>query len=459
MLAVAGVLCLAFGSRGYTEPAAHRAVGLSNAPLATPLWSPRRVPALFGHAVAAANLQRRLAAITAPYPGCVSVDTEAGPVARVGAGRAFAGASTQKLLTAAAALAVLGAHHRFETRAVSDATVAGGVLAGDLTIVGGGDPVLTSASAPSRPGAPSTSLADLADAIVRAGVHRIDGALVADDSRYGRERSVPDWSASEVAQGDAVAIGALIVDGARGDDGRADPDPALTTVQKLATLLEARGVDIANGVSDPARAASDRSHEIAKVQSPPLAAILEQMLTVSNNETAELLAREVGLVRGGAGTTAAGAREIPAVLARVGVPVAGVTLHDGSGLAPDDRVTCEALSAVVALGTQARFATIGSGLAIAGRSGTLAGRFVGTSLAGRLRAKTGHIDGAVGLAGIVAARPSGGVRAGSVDIRFAFLANGNFSTATGENLQDQIAEAIGEYVDAPVTPNAVPAPL
>jgi D-alanyl-D-alanine carboxypeptidase/D-alanyl-D-alanine-endopeptidase (penicillin-binding protein 4) len=181
------------------------------------------------------------------------------------------------------------------------------------------------------------------------------------------------------------------------------------------------------------------------------------MLTVSNNETAELLTREVGFRQSGAGTTAAGTHAIPTVLARLGVPTAAVDLHDGSGLSPDDRVTCPALEGVIALGRRARFRPILDGLAVAGRSGTLAGRFNGTSLAGRLRAKTGHISGVVGLAGIVehaAAAPTA-ARGGA---RFAFVANGNFSTADGESLQDRIATAIAAYVDEPSAPDPLPDP-
>ena len=183
------------------------------------------------------------------------------------------------------------------------------------------------------------------------------------------------------------------------------------------------------------------------------------MLTASNDETAELLTREVGRVRADVGTTAAGTLEIPAVLPTLGVPVRGVVLHDGSGLAPDDRITCASLLGVVSLATQARFSPITQGLPVAGQSGTLAGRLVGTPLAGRLRAKTGHIDGVVGLAGFVdAATPAGHPSRDDQLIRFAFLANGNFSTAAGETLQDQIAETIGDYLDAPNPVDLVPAP-
>ena len=353
---------------------------------------------------------------------------------------------------------MLGAEHRFETRAVTSAPLQHGTLEGDLTIVGGGDPVLTTSSAPSTATAPNTPLPALADAIVDAGVARIDGALVADDSRYDRARAVPDWKPNYVSEGDVGALGALIINGGRGDDGIAAADPALDTVEQLASLLAARGVTISAGAIDPGRASASGERELAHVESPPLGQIVEQMLTVSNDETAELLAREVGRVRGGTGTTAAGTHAIVSVLSGLGVPVGGVVLHDGSGLAPDDRITCASLLAAVALGNQPRFSAIMQGLPVAAESGTLASRFVGTTLAGRLRAKTGHIDGVVGLAGVIEAAGSAGHAPRGVPVRFAFLANGNFSTTEGETLQDEIAEAIGDSLDAPSPRDVVPAP-
>ncbi len=421
--------------------------------LATPLWSARRVAPVFENAANAASLDRQLTAITAPVTGCAAVDTPTGPAASIAADRPLAGASTQKLLVAAAALAVLGPHHRFETRAMTSAPLRDGTLAGDLVVVGGGDPVLTTSDAPSTAAAPNTPLAGLADAIVGAGVRRIDGALVADDSRYDRTRAVADWKPVYVAEGDVGALGALIVNGGRSDDGIAAADPALDVVRQLATLLAARGVTISGGPVDPGRPAA-AVHEIARVASPPLDEIVEQMLTVSNDETAELLTREVGLARARTGSTIAGTRVIPQVLARMGVPVHGLVLHDGSGLAPDNRITCASLLGVVALGSQPKFSAILTGLPVAGRTGTLIGRFDGTSLFGRLRAKTGHIDGVVGLAGIIAGMPPHDAQ----NVRFSFMANGNFSTADGETLQDRVAEAIGGYLDAPAEPHLVPAP-
>jgi D-alanyl-D-alanine carboxypeptidase len=114
---------------------------------------------------------------------------------------------------------------------------------------------------------------------------------------------------------------------------------------------------------------------------------------------------------------------------------------------------------VVALGSKAKFAAILDGLAIAGESGTLGGRLVGTDLVGRLRAKTGHIDGVVGLAGVIdRASPATKPQVNAPEVRFAFLANGGFSTTVGETMQDDVAEAIGTFVDAPAAPDPVPAP-
>jgi D-alanyl-D-alanine carboxypeptidase len=77
-------------------------------------------------------------------------------------------------------------------------------------------------------------------------------------------------------------------------------------------------------------------------------------------------------------------------------------------------------------------------------------RFGGSQLAGRLRAKTGTLAGVVGLAGLVDA---------PTNERFAFLANGDFSMAGGEALQEAV---LGPIVAAPAQRAAaatlVPAP-
>jgi D-alanyl-D-alanine carboxypeptidase/D-alanyl-D-alanine-endopeptidase (penicillin-binding protein 4) len=441
--------CVAFGVRADPAPASAQTPRVAPRSAETPLLSARRVPALFVDAVASVRLRDLLATVVAPVDACVTVNNGLTPLVRINPDRPLAAASTQKLLVAAAALSVLGAGYHFTTRVVSAGALEGNVLTGDLIVVGGGDPTLTTAT---DPGPVATALSTLADAIVAAGVTRIDGALVATDNRYDRERAIADWTPGEIAEGDSGALGALVVDGGyRG--GVPASDPALDTAQQLADLLTARNVNISGGVTHTEEPVPAGAHEIAHVESPSLSAIVEEMLTVSNNETAELLTRELGFERSGTGTTATGTDAVRIALAHLGVPVSGVDLHDGSGLAPSDRVTCAALLRVVELSARPQFTAIDHGLPIAGRSGTLISRFTGTSLVDRLRAKTGHITGVVGLAGVIDAASRRGASP-----RFAFVANGGFSTEGGAQLQDEIGAAIGAYPDAPAPAALVPAP-
>ena len=100
-------------------------------------------------------------------------------VAAHNADEAFIPASVTKIGTGLAALSVLGGDHRFKTRVLSDSRIRGGVLRGDLTLQGGGDPLLRSAH-----------LMNLCLALRRKGVRRIEGRLIADDARGPRQRGI-----------------------------------------------------------------------------------------------------------------------------------------------------------------------------------------------------------------------------------------------------------------------------
>ncbi len=435
LLCAAGAIALVLFARPSDERASATA---AEAPVRTPLMSPRRARPLFVAALGRARLQKELTEIAAPYDACVAVDDESGPLARVDADVPLVPASNDKLLTAAAALEVLGPDHRFTTRALIDG-------AGHLVLVGGGDPMLT--SDPAQP-APATQLDELARAVVASG-RPITGSLLVDDSRFDAARVVPDWKLNYVTEGDVGPLGALTVDGGFVNPVSHTPatDPALLAGTRFQELLRAKGMTI-GGTPSHTVAPAD-AQEIAHVDSAPLSAIVEQMLTTSNNYTAELVTRELGVATSKTGTTAAGTRAIVDTLASLGVPTTGMTLHDGSGLAPDNRVTCDALLRVLTLTSRAKFVAIDRGLPIAGRTGTLAFRFLGDPLTGKLRAKTGSINGVVSLSGTIDAGPRP---------RFAFIANGGFSTAGGGQLQDEVAHAVGRYPDSSNTEGLVPAP-
>ncbi len=142
LCAIGGAAALVTGLRDDRVAAATPRPPAPSVP--TPLASARRFPILFIEPVALARLQGSLAAIGPPAATCVAVDGATGPLVRIDATAPLAPASTEKLLTAAAALDVLGADHRFRTVVSTTAAVQDGTLTGDLFLVGGGDPVLTS---------------------------------------------------------------------------------------------------------------------------------------------------------------------------------------------------------------------------------------------------------------------------------------------------------------------------
>ena len=65
------------------------------------------------------------------------------------------------------------------------------------------------------------------------------------------------------------------------------------------------------------------------------------MLATSDNNTAELLVKELGVAGGVGGTREAGLAVMTSTLQGWGIPMAGVVLADGSGLSNDNRVTCQ----------------------------------------------------------------------------------------------------------------------
>jgi len=452
--AIALVVALAAGSSGGSSGSVASAT--SAAALTTPLWSVRRVPEPVVEAVGAQHLQ---AALDAAAPGdgtCFVVNAGNHTIATHGADTPLIGASTQKLLVAAAALSVLGPDSTFQTKAVASAPPSGGTV-DQVWLVGGGDPVLATGdyaaflqSQPKTKGDVTTSLESLADAVVAKGVRSIPGGVVGDDSRYDQQRYLPTWKDTYRTDGEIGPISALTVnDGfSTWSPSRKVPvdDPTRNAAAELTDLLKARGVQV--GSPSTGTAPGDAT-EIAAISSPPLRDVVHSMLSSSDNLTAEMLTKELGVQTSKEGTTQAGVAAISAKLEALGVPLADGALKDGSGLDRGNRVTCANLVAALTLAQRPEFATLYDGLPVAGRNGTLVGDFLGTPLEGNFRGKTGSLDGVTGLTGVFDL----GRR-----IQFAFLDNGQFGETQGEVIREGIGDIIGRYPDAPPVDVLVPAP-
>jgi D-alanyl-D-alanine carboxypeptidase/D-alanyl-D-alanine-endopeptidase (penicillin-binding protein 4) len=429
----------------------------------TPLLSVRRLPEFATQDIADRRLRQSLTDIVdrAPADTCLVVDAGGRPIIAQDATQGLIPASNEKLVVVAAALAELGPRFRYTTTVVGPNPNGQGVVNGDIWLVGGGDPVLATqayAEASEKQAEAHTRLEDLADALADAGVRRVNGRVLGDESRYDRSRFVGDWPSRFVDQNQTGPLSALSVNDAFSSFPTvADPgapetrsaDPAALAAQHLVDLLRRRGITVTgNGGTG---AAPGGAGELAQVRSAPLREIAAQLLTWSDNQTAELLIKEIGLRHGDRGTTDAGAAAVEEILAGDGYDLAGSDPVDGSGLANTNRATCGLLHGLLAEAGP-RSALI-QGLAVAGETGTLAATFNGTPAEGRLRAKTGSLNEARGLSGVVDV-PEGD------DLTFSLLVNQiPFIDATGDAVRIDVGLALAAYPQRPDLAQVGPRPI
>ena len=411
-----------------------------------PVWTPERLPALLAVAQGTADLERAVDELLAQSRTrtCLAVYEGERPVLLRRPEQPLIPASTQKTLVATAALAALGPDFRYETSVVSDAGPREGAV-GTLWLVGSGDPTLASpeyitflSERPRFQLHQATPLTALADGLKAAGVTTVTGGIVGDESRYDRTRILPGWKASYVIDNEVGPLSALLVNGGftvfAPPEKRAD-DPAAHAASELSRLATAAGITMAG----PARSGAgppEGAVTLATVRSAPLADIVAGMLRESDNTAAELLVRELGVAGRREGSTPAGTQAITTALTEAGLPTAGLRLGDGSGLEVTNQSNCALLAAALRKPDRSGAPELSPLLAVAGRSGTLSLRLVGTPLEGRLRAKTGSLNGVSGLTGYLDGRRS---------LSFAFLANGPFSESAGRVLQDRLMALLAGY--------------
>jgi D-alanyl-D-alanine carboxypeptidase/D-alanyl-D-alanine-endopeptidase (penicillin-binding protein 4) len=406
-------------------------------------------------------LRARLSVALAPSAlatsGIAIVDGDARPLFVRRERTPFAPASTFKLLVAASSITTLGPRFRYPTTLESVDDPSAGELRGDLYLAGSGDPTLTRDDL-------STGIGD----VVKRGVRDITGAVVADASAFSGPEVNPQWEPDDLQYDWAAGTSALSLDqgtvefhlvpSSVGAPARIVMRPASDAVRILGgvltsystsltidraaarndftfgghiaanaeqsfwrpviglplyaagvarAMLRAQGVTVDGGIATgiaPMAPAILWRH-----QSPPLAAIVHQMNIESNNHFAEQLLRTLGALRG-RGTEAGGATVERAVLVREGAPQDGLHIVDGSGLAPTDRIAPLTLATLLArVASDPRGGTtFVDTLARVGVEGTVRYRRLGDG-AGRVRAKSGHIENVNALAGYVQTRHHGRV--------------------------------------------------
>ena len=341
-------------------------------------------------------------------------------------------ASTNKVLTTAAALLALDRDARLTTRVMASGQP------GVVVLKGGGDPTLSAAPAGQDTWyRDAARISDLADQVRRSGIFVT--TVQVDISAFSGPTMAPGWDPADIDGGDIAPMEAVMLDGGRTQpvsvDSARSTTPALDAGRALAVALK---VDPAKVTVLPAGTPSGQ--EIASVQSPPLIERLRQMMNESDNVMAESIGREVAAEQNRPQSFDGAVQAVLGQLDKAKIDTGNARLLDSSGLSVHDRLTAETLDGVVnaAAGTdQPKLRPLLDVLPIAGGSGTLSNRYLdtdgGRAAAGYLRAKTGSLTGTNALAGIVT-DASGRV------LTFAFISNN--AGPTGRTAIDALAAVL-----------------
>lgn len=379
-------------------------------------------------------------------------------------------ASVSKIMTAAAALALLHPNYRYQTVLYGDQK---GANVGSLVLRGTGDPSFE-----------TSDLWALARDLKEAGVRRVDGD-VGVDQRFFDDLYVPpayeqqpnEWApfrapvsalslnentvtmlvrpatkgasalvsfdppgyvdvegaVKTVEEGAAQNVGLQLTpagarlsakvsggvpEGARPlrFTKRAD-SPALLGGYALKALLAQAGVTVGGDVKP---AGDARGRALAEHASRPLSSLLYELGKQSNNFYAEMVFKSLALEKKGRGAKAEQSAEIVSrYLTELGAWDEGMVIKNGSGLFDANRASTAALAKLLrqAYRNPAYGSEFVAQLAIGGVDGTLRHRFRGEKFKGAVRAKTGTLEGTAALAGYALGGP------GQTPIAFAIVIN------------------------------------
>lgn len=359
-------------------------------------------------------------------------------------GSAVRAGSVMKVFTAAAAIAVMGPDYRITTSVVE------GSVEGSIVLIGRGDATLSALPSGQEsfyPGAPK--LADLAAQTIAAHSARHPGVPITQlvlDANYWNpgDNWESSWASSERTNGYHSKVTALQVDGDRADprasvSPRGD-DPVDRAGRRFIDALRAADP---GGIVDPAvtttsGSAASGSTVLGEVRSQPVSALVKQMLLVSDNTLAEMLARVTSKRAGLDGSSSSLRGAIPSALSAFDVDTDGMVVVDGSGLSADNKLRMRSVAEFMGLvwdGARG-LSFVRDGLSVAGETGSLRDRFTGGSAEarGHVSGKTGWITTAYSLAGVVEAE-DGALLAFSI-------------SAVRDGIESSSREAIDELVTA-----------
>lgn len=379
------------------------------------------------------------------------------------AGKVLVPASNMKIVTSAVALDLLGPDFRYATPVVARGAIRGGVLDGDLLVIGRGDPGVSDNLA----GDAMLPLRAIADSLWDRGIRRVRGRVLSSGNAFPDANVGTAWSwedleysygakidellfnegfselhvrggqhpgdapvarttpsrtfprvrvqavtAARGAGRDSVAQLAAVKDTVSGDvvlTGTIPPGDSVTvevthrdpSEAYLAALREAL-VDRGLAVGDSALPPATHMDTLIVIRSLPLSQLLAAFLKPSQNQIGEMLFKTVALQRTDTGTARVARRIVAERLKEWGAPADGFQVMDGSGLSRQDLVSPETIVHVLdAMRRGAHFQAYYDAMPVAGVDGTLRGRMRGTTAEGNVRGKTGTLSNVRSLSGYV----------------------------------------------------------
>lgn len=375
-------------------------------------------------------------------------------------------ASLSKIPTAAAVLSELGLGHQFETKIWSSTAPQGAVLKGDLYLQGGGDPALV-----------SENFWAMVNELKRTGIQKIEGQLYVDDSFFDEERfsesrqsvrvdrayDAPvaalsfNWNSVNIfvratQKGEAAAVfadplnqyielqnqvitssktdlrverkskpkhdliivrGSIAVDAPEQVIYKSITHPEFWAGENFKAFLNQQGVEYKGTIEK--KQVPSTAQLLVTYKSKALRDIVTDMDKFSNNYVAEMLTKALSEKK--PAQLKSGVARIRTWLVKKGWKEKNFVFENPSGFSHDNKFRAQDLGELLVMlkddfSVAPEFVV---SLPIAGIDGTLKKRL--KDLAGQVRAKTGYLDGIIGLAGYV--QKNGKTRA------FVFMYNGS----------------------------------
>jgi D-alanyl-D-alanine carboxypeptidase/D-alanyl-D-alanine-endopeptidase (penicillin-binding protein 4) len=341
-------------------------------------------------------------------------------------------ASNTKLFTTSAALARFGVDGKLATEVRGSAELGEkGVWRGNLFLVGGGDPTFGSESFAGRAYGGGATVEALAAQLDRAGVERVAGRVLGDESAFDSLRGGPDSG-----YGTSIWVGPL--SGLGYNRGLASENgasfqltPPAFAAARLTDALRRRGIAVSGAAGSGA--APNATDVLAAVDSPPMSRLAALTNKPSDNYLAEMLVKDLAMQANGRGTTAGGAKIAGGFAKRIGGRPS--RLADGSGLSRLNRASpYRVVKLLLAMRQRDEWRAFSRSLSIAGRDGTLGTRMRGGPARGHCRGKTGTLSDVSAVSGYCRAR------SGQTYV-FSILMNG-IDPYGARNIQDGMLQAL-----------------